>query len=656
MVLFIDKVDKENVRPISLSSCFGKIYKRMINERLNWWAENLELYDKNQNGFRRGRSCLENLVKLSNSIRASRMKNQDTLACFLDVSSAYDNVQYGILINKLKELKCPNKVANAISTWMYYREVAFVVEEDKTFKKTVYKGLPQGAVLSPLLYNIYTRDISSSIPQDVKCVQFANDIAIWCRDSKLHKCIEHMESTMDLINVEINKLGLSLQPNKTNAIDFANYSYSTRQGLSIRCVDKLIPVNKEAKFLRVIFDSKLNFESQCRAVKEKVVRINSLFKFLNKISRGIELNTALLLYKSMIRSIIDYGAVVFVSNGNNKSRDIIEKAQYVGIRTALGYRNSTPTNVMLAEAKIESIKERALFLAKNFVFKTIAQGDKEFMNELRVGANREVLKNSTSPWRKRSILTEAVLYCEKYKDIINSFGKGPIFDMDFWYITLPLNIDLESGKNFDTTSSFNNILLKVKNKFSLQNNNYMCIYTDSSRITENPSTGCAFYIEDLQIGFNFSINKFCNIFTAEASAIAVALKWCILKNIDRDIVIFTDSLSVLLAIKNNRIEANKNLYILEIRERYFELMHKVNRLNKKVIFCWIPAHKGIFGNESADKLAKEATRELKVPFNDFRELSKTESLRNTNIEIRNQFNYKGKFYYENFYDNDTRFP
>lgn len=60
-ILFIDKLGKEKVRPISISSCVGKILERMINERLLWWMEKKGKVDKSQNGFRKGRGCAENL-------------------------------------------------------------------------------------------------------------------------------------------------------------------------------------------------------------------------------------------------------------------------------------------------------------------------------------------------------------------------------------------------------------------------------------------------------------------------------------------------------------------------------------------------------------------------------------------------------------------
>lgn len=334
MVIFIDKKDKDSVRPISLSSCFGKLYERIINERLNWRAEHNGIYDRFQNGFRRNKSCLENIARLSSNVRMAIYKNQGTLAGFLDIPAAYDSVLYGILINKLIDLKCPAGLVNAVSSWLHFREVKFVVEEDFSIKRTVCKGLPQGAVLSPMLYNLYTCQISVRLPLEVRCVQFADDIAIWSSSASFDLRRTNIESAFDILYNNLSELGLELQPKKTNVIDFGKAGFSRSRGY-VRCRNQEIPIKREAKFLGIIFDNRLQYDIQCRKIKEKVIRANNLLKYMSKITWGLEVNTALMLYKSLVRSIIDYGSVFFVPNCNNQSRLNIERAQYAGLRTAL---------------------------------------------------------------------------------------------------------------------------------------------------------------------------------------------------------------------------------------------------------------------------------------------------------------------------------
>lgn len=151
-VVFIDKPRKEKVRPIALSSCIGKLMERLVNERLVWWAEHEGKLAGDQNGFRRGRSCLhsENLTKITTNIKTGLLQGQYTLAAFLDVTSAYDNVKYSILMDKLQSLKCSVVIRNFIGNWLYFRDTEFIINSQKTCHRRVQGGLPLGAVLSPI--------------------------------------------------------------------------------------------------------------------------------------------------------------------------------------------------------------------------------------------------------------------------------------------------------------------------------------------------------------------------------------------------------------------------------------------------------------------------------------------------------------------------
>lgn len=139
------------MRPISLSSCVGKLLKRIINERLVWWSEKNGIIDKTQNGFRRGKSCIENLTQIVVDIKRGLYEGESTIAAFLDVKGAYDNVRYEVMVKKLEEINCPTLIKNFIINWMEYREVKFIDNKGVEITRTVCKGLPQGAVLSPTL-------------------------------------------------------------------------------------------------------------------------------------------------------------------------------------------------------------------------------------------------------------------------------------------------------------------------------------------------------------------------------------------------------------------------------------------------------------------------------------------------------------------------
>lgn len=110
-------------RPISLASCLCKVLERMISNRLNWYLEFFNLLPNSQFGFRRSKSCIDNLAFLQSNILLSFQKNQPALASFLDIKSAYDNVIPDILIQKLIKLGVSPNILAFIKNSIYLRQV-----------------------------------------------------------------------------------------------------------------------------------------------------------------------------------------------------------------------------------------------------------------------------------------------------------------------------------------------------------------------------------------------------------------------------------------------------------------------------------------------------------------------------------------------------
>lgn len=167
MVCFIDKKRRQRVRPIALS-CLGKLLERIINTRLGWWAEKKGTLDKNQNGFRKGRGCLDNLLELTIDVRRGFYGKKKTIAVFLDITSAYDNVKRRILITKLKEEGCSEEIVRYINELMKERDVRFLIGEEEYEDRTLNQRLPQGGMLSLILYAIYTKNIGKYIAREIE--------------------------------------------------------------------------------------------------------------------------------------------------------------------------------------------------------------------------------------------------------------------------------------------------------------------------------------------------------------------------------------------------------------------------------------------------------------------------------------------------------
>lgn len=149
-----------------------------------------------------------------------------------------------------------------------------------------------------------------------------------------------------MIDENLKWIGLQLQPEKTQLVDFNRTGYIDEE-VKIKLHDYWIRGKEKAKFLGIVFDNRLKFVQQIEEVKGKVCKAVSILKYIKRVSWGMELNTAVMIYKSYVRSVMEYGMFVYFPR-DTRGEEVIERLQYKGIRVAMGYRNSTSTNVMLA--------------------------------------------------------------------------------------------------------------------------------------------------------------------------------------------------------------------------------------------------------------------------------------------------------------------
>jgi len=96
-------------RPIAPASCLRKTFQKVVKGRLEWWAETERLLDRNQNGFRAGRSVTDNTGHLVVTALSAYNKNRVVSAFFADVRGAFDNVPVPSLIAHLRRLGCPDQ-------------------------------------------------------------------------------------------------------------------------------------------------------------------------------------------------------------------------------------------------------------------------------------------------------------------------------------------------------------------------------------------------------------------------------------------------------------------------------------------------------------------------------------------------------------------
>ncbi|XP_070169673.1 uncharacterized protein [Polyergus mexicanus] len=642
IIFLIPKNSPGKFRPISLTSCLLKLTEKLIHSRLEWWMEKNKILPSRQFGFRKRKSCHDNLGALLTDIYTGFALNQPTVCLFLDIVGAFDNVVPNILIEDLIELGLPSKLCQFIYNLIHVRKLQFVINGEITNTLISYRGVPQGSILSPLLFNIYISKCQSILNNKCEILQFADDIAIFARSSNIDRSLQTLEQAANKLAAHLVSKDLAISPTKSALMVFSRRRKSPLF-YSINLQDSVITSSTSHKFLGIILDPKLHGNLHIEFLSKKCTKLLNILKSLRGVWWGANPVLLLNIYKALIRGSIEY-SFPYIRSNNFTHLEKLEKIQKQAIRLCLGLRQTTPSNVLLAESGIGSLRYRLIYLASKFLLKSFASNDNLVIDKL-FNLQISLINNNKFDISTNFILYSSFFKLKLYKSKIASFDQLPVYNHDFetTLVTADIHITPPAIVEKIRQAPFPQLIFMATYNHLIQERK--CFFTDASKTDSQDYIGLAFYSHSPHTSRQYRIDGYASIFTGETFALLKCLDY-ILQNKITNSSIFTDSRSlveILLSVKPLR---DLNYLIFEIKER----LRSAYLSNYNISIIWIPSHSGILGNETADLFAKRAIRtgelvsEL-IPHCDFYSLARTHYISSTNRTLIAQANLKGKHYF-----------
>ena len=173
-------------RPVSLTSCLVKTFERMIADRLYAIVESNNLLSHLQAGFRRNLSCEDQILKITQLIEDGfqKKKPERSILVLLDYSKAFDQVWRQKLLLSLHQKNIPMKYIRWLNAFLTERRARVRFAGATSQTRLMKQGLPQGSVLSPLLFILFINNLAESLPPEARAALFADDVTLLATNRK----------------------------------------------------------------------------------------------------------------------------------------------------------------------------------------------------------------------------------------------------------------------------------------------------------------------------------------------------------------------------------------------------------------------------------------------------------------------------------------
>ena len=506
-----NSLHKTSYRPISMLSCIGKLMERLVNNRLDWVLERNCLLQPSQAGFRKQHSTYDQVLVVENEIRRALSLGHCCIAVFLDLSGAFDAVDHKSVLFKLSKLGISGRILGWLQSYLEDRSFRVLYRGNVSDDKPSRTGVPQGGILSPLLFNILMTDMP--ILHSIKVSIFADDIAFTASGINPAESLLKAQEQLNAIVNWSKAWGQKLNPCKSKAMIFTE----TPENLpSLMIEGSAVDYVEAHKFLGLTLDApRLTWKRHINKLKIDCLRRTPLMKSISHHQWGSDRKTLIMIYKSLIRSKLDYGCQ-FYGCAKLEYLKELEPIQNQCLRIAAGVRTTVPINALNVETNIPPLS----FRRKNLTLKYFSR-----IHE----------KDISSPSIKQLLLYNNSVnkypgfnnVCEKVK---HEWGIPsplccpclPRSPVPPWQdiseqISLEFLVDHKRNSNVNIQSNFNYLL---ETKYY----DYIEVYTDGSKTEHHVAS--AYVVPSKRKEGYLPLNNRCSVLTSELLAIDKAIEWC----------------------------------------------------------------------------------------------------------------------------------
>jgi len=656
------KSELASYRPVCLTSNLAKLVERMVCARLRYWLESNKKLQNNQSGFRRGRSTMEPLVRIVESIHQGFQKKLKTGAVLIDLSRAFDKVDHLLLLLEFGELGIPSIFGRWFHSFLTDRKYSVRFGTCESHSVRFALGVPQGSVSGPLLFIIFM-DSLCRLTKDLQLQTtlkhlFADDISLFASCDTLEGLIKALEKLVVVVLKWSMEKRMPVSVGKNDFIVFSLNSKDFITPCKLKFGSEELTAVDKVRLLGVWLDRKLLFMDHInKIIKDCSFRMKQMMA-VTGMDWGSSARDLRALYLAYVRSVILYGSAAFGSSLPASRWEELQILERKFLRMITGASKATRTGDVYLEANVmpivvwnefstaRLIEKYRRFQIDDPMYKMMVEYNPTRSRlkkiPIQVAADRTLRESGIDPARltkKQTLKDDQIKHnirlpismfplvppwdtCEADKILFFPFLSEEIRPAD--------SVEEKKRKAMETLKN------QVEEYGPLEE-----VWTDGA--CENGlGRGAAAYTVNLTVRLSngvhvtkevvrdqVGVSNICDAYHTEAYGILSALlriqkdlsnennkERSKFKLMNKSLRVCTDSQSVVRALKSGPLSQDTAL-----NDRIWKILLQIVQLGViRVIVQWVPGHVGILKNEIVDGLANQALKMENLSTNKIKKL------------------------------------
>lgn len=383
VVKVLPKVSKpeefKDLRAISILPVLSKVMERIMERQLREYLHRYNIIPTVQSGFRSAHSCTTALLHITDDIISATDQGLYTVLVLLDFSRAFDTLNHELLIAILRNIGLSVKTVALFKSYLCERTQKVRVDNDTSDPILLKSGVPQGSILGPVLFIIYSSFLANRI-QCCKAHFYADDTQLYYSFKG-----DLVNEASDLINRDLHQFissandhSLYINAKKSKIVVFGPKMLKDRVKTKLNIVvghNKLEVVDK-VKNLGIMIDSELKFEEHINALLRKAyLSLKQLYGSRHYLPQKVKI----ILCESLVLTLFNYADSVYGPCLNVLYKRKVQKLQNSCLRFIYGIRKNKNISHKLKETKWLNMQNRRLHHAACLFHSLILKKTPEYL-------------------------------------------------------------------------------------------------------------------------------------------------------------------------------------------------------------------------------------------------------------------------------------